>query len=88
MILAPVFANRVFISVTVFLCITLGSLLMQLKPEITRLIWRNKNVMLVFLLIFLSFSFIREARSTVEVFLRWQERIHYINSEKKRETSI
>jgi hypothetical protein len=81
MILSPSFPDRASLIVFVFLFITLGITITHI--ELPFLLKRNLPIMYVILFIVMSFSFLSATKNIMGIYLRWQERIAYIQSEKK-----
>jgi len=84
MLLSPSFPDRTFFIVIVFWCLTLGTLLVRYEPEIPEIFRRNSKLILVSLFILFSSSFLFGARNTVGIYLKWRDRLQYIESEKQK----
>ena len=84
MLLSPSFSDRTFLIMIVFWCITLGSLLVQHKQKIPELLVRNAGPVLISLVIIFSSSVFFGAKNIGGVYLKWQDRIRYIEAEKEK----
>ena len=82
MVLSPIFPERAFFSVIVFLVIALGHTLYQTNVKIPDIVKRNRWL-IVFVMIYLSsISIIHSTKDIVRVYLLWSDRIEQIYAEK------
>jgi hypothetical protein len=84
MMLAPGFAERSFLPVTVFSGITLGTVLSQLKLQVPAMVKRNYPFALCLLIVVLSPSILKASKNIAGIHLKWQNRVEYILSEKTK----
>jgi hypothetical protein len=83
MMLAPSFAERSFLPVTVFSGITLGTVLSQLKMQVPAMVKRNPFI-LCLLIVVLSPTIVKASKNIAGIHLKWQNRVEYILSEKAK----
>jgi len=83
MIMAPGFPDRAFMIVIVFLLITLGNILIQMKIQLPEIIKRNSFIFIIIGLVIMSVSFIDTSRRILGVYLRWYDRLELILTEKE-----
>jgi hypothetical protein len=81
--MAPGFPDRAFMIVIVFLLITLGNILLQMKIQLPEIIKRNSFIFIIVGLIIMSASFIDTSRRILGVYLRWYDRLELILAEKE-----
>jgi len=84
MIVAPYFPTRAFFIVTVFAIITLGNIIRQMNLKIPEIIENNKLFIVIIVFVCLSFTFIDSTRKILAVYLRWYDRIEFIQAEKDK----
>jgi hypothetical protein len=84
MTLSPGFPERAYLIVVVYLCITLLGLLQQIKIDIPEMIKKNIPTAGVIVLIFFFGSFLMASRNILGVYLKWQNRLEYIQVQKSK----
>ncbi|MDR2793534.1 MAG: DUF6056 family protein [Treponema sp.] len=84
MVLSPTLPDRAFLILFVFSVITLGNILGQYDIPLPAIVVRNKYIIVSLLLLSLFFSVISAGKNIVGIYLKWQNRIEYILSEKEK----
>jgi hypothetical protein len=82
MVLSPIFPDRAFLVVVVFLVITLGNVLIQFRMP--KIIKRNKALFAAMILIGLCPSFLKASTEIMRLYLRWYDCVELILAEKEK----